>query len=260
MLECHGCHRHVRLHEPSCPFCGVELRSAPAPVSSAGVLLALALGCVLLACADRTSGDAGDSASSDTATTTTTGTTTSEAESSTSTSDTSTTTITTLGDGDGDTNDDWAEEAAAYAGPDDWEEDEVDVGDGDGDGDTQGDGDGDSPTPCAEFGVEAVTLGVNEVFILDGPSLIEGECGAPGPEGVYSFTAPADGFFEFTLTSEAFEGALSLAGEICDPLELILCEVAPVPISLGLSEGVSINLVVDSFAGAGLGTLEISTN
>lgn len=256
MLECSGCHRHVRLDETHCPFCATALRTAPAPTPTRVAALVLSLGIASLACADRTTGDTDLATDSDT-TTTESATETSESETTTN-PETSTSTTTTVGDGDGDitTDEMELEEAAAYAGPDDWGDGDGDPW-GDGDGDPSGDGDGDPELPCSSFDPQVLEVGANDFVIQDQPSQLESSCGAGGPEQVFSFVAPADGFYDFILTSADFDAAMYLVGELCSPLDEIQCESGPA-ISIGLPANTAVNVVVDSYGGPGSGTLEVT--
>ena len=238
MFACHGCHRHVRIDELACPFCGASLSSSPAPAAGRTAVLVATLGLTTFACATRPVDDLSDESS-----------TTAESTSTETTTDTTMTTVTTVGDGDGDPNDDWSEEASAYAGPDDW---------GDGDGDP-GDGDGDPPAiPCADYAIGPVELGSNEVVIIDSPSLLEASCGANGPEAVHQFVAPSEGFYAFELTDAEFaDWSLYLVGDVCSPLDELACSVNEA-VPQDLLEGQLVHVVIDVPAGSsGTANLEI---
>jgi hypothetical protein len=159
------------------------------------------------------------------------------------------------GDGDGDNNDTGPGDGDGDPGDGDGD---GDTGDGDGDSDTgdgDGDGDGDPVAPCAELGATPVVLGPNPVDLVD-PGTLESDCGHPGPEGVYSFAAPAAGGYEFALIDADFEGALyPLDGE-CAPVNE-LCVASPEVLTLDLALGEVVLVVVDSSAG-GSGTLDIA--
>jgi hypothetical protein len=162
------------------------------------------------------------------------------------------------GDGDGDTGGDGDGDPG---GDGDGDQGDGDPGDGDpGDGD--GDGDGESDTggmDCAPFDPEPLDAGSHMVEVIDGPSLAEGSCGTAGPESVYSYTATVDGLVRFELTSSDFDAALYVIG-VCEPLEEIACVAAPDPLLIEqlMTQGLTYYIVVDSFAGAGTGTLEIT--
>ena len=100
-------------------------------------------------------------------------------------------------------------------------------------------------------------VGANDFVIQDQPSQLASSCGADGPEQVFSFVAPADGFYDFILTSADFDATMYLVGELCSPLDEIQCEPGPA-ISIGLPANTAVNVVVDSFGGPGSGTLEVT--
>jgi hypothetical protein len=124
MLVCHGCHRHVRVEDPTCPFCGTSITTITAPSSGRLGSLALTAG-LMLACTDKQGDSDGN-------------TTTANSE-----------TMTTLGDGDGDPNETLENAASDYGGPEDFSS-----GDGDGDGTPCGDF---GPVP-AMVGANPVTV------------------------------------------------------------------------------------------------------
>jgi hypothetical protein len=159
------------------------------------------------------------------------------------------------GDGDGDTGGDGDGDPG---GDGDGDQGDGDPGDGDpGDGD--GDGTDSGGMDCGLFAPEPLDAGSHMVEIVDGPSLAEGSCGTAGPESVYSYTATADGLVRFELTSSDFDAALYVIGA-CEPLEEIACVTAPDPLLIEqlMTQGLTYYIVVDSFAGAGTGTLEIT--
>ena len=133
------------------------------------------------------------------------------------------------------------------------------MGDGDGESDS-GDGDGDAETPCVIY--DPIVLGVEEnaIVIADGMSSFQGSCGAPGPDEIYSFPAPNDGSYEFTLASDAFDGVLYLVGETCIPLEELACEPEGQAITHDMLAGEVVFIVVDSEGGFGAATLTIAAN
>ena len=56
MLVCHGCHRHVRVSETECPFCGTDIDTMPAPAPLKVGAMALIVGLSMFGCSD----DGGD--------------------------------------------------------------------------------------------------------------------------------------------------------------------------------------------------------
>jgi hypothetical protein len=134
-----------------------------------------------------------------------------------------------------------------------------DPGDGDpGDGDS-GDGDGDPGTECAMFDPMPLEVGEHAIDIPDVPSQFEGNCGGAGPDALFSFMAPADGTYEFTLTSVAFEGVLYLVGDECIPLDWIACvPEGEEPLVHQMVQGEVVYIIVDSTADPGPATLTIA--
>jgi hypothetical protein len=57
MLVCNGCHRHVRVEEPSCPFCGAAITMITAPSPARLSTMAFTAGLGLLACGERGESD-----------------------------------------------------------------------------------------------------------------------------------------------------------------------------------------------------------
>jgi hypothetical protein len=129
------------------------------------------------------------------------------------------------------------------------------TGDGDGDGDPSSTGDGDGE--CAMYEPIAVVEADNAIEILDVMSSFDGDCGFPGPDAVFSFTATSDASYEFKLTSDAFEGALYLVAGSCDPLEEIACDLEGQAIIHPMGVGEVVYIIVDSDAAPGAATLSI---
>jgi hypothetical protein len=241
MLVCHGCHRHVRVEEPACPFCSTVNTAIPAPYPARLAPLTLTAGLTLLACGT----DEGESDDMTTAN---------------SNGDT------TLGDGNDDPNDTADTAVSEYGGPDDWGDGDgdPDTGDGDGDGDGDpdtgdGDGDGDGDVPCADFDPATVVLGLNPITIVEGVSQLQASCGSAGPEAIHAFSAEADGQYYFAVLDADFEATLYLVDGICDPLAELACAVPPQLIAWPLVAGQSVDVVIDSSGAAGTATLEITT-
>jgi hypothetical protein len=166
------------------------------------------------------------------------------------------------GNGDGDGDGDPGGDGDGDGDPGDGD---GDTGDGDGDGDPgDGDGDGDGdPLGCEEFNPLPLVEGSNPIMIIDGNSLLEASCGAPGPETVYAFTAPIDGLAQFTLSGATFEAALYVVALECNPLEEIACAAAPTdPLMVEqlMTADQTYYIVVDSFAGGGDATLDVTIN
>lgn len=219
MLICHGCHRHVRVEEPSCPFCGTALATITAPNSGRLGSLALTAGLSVLACSDGDSNNDGM-------------TTTANSES-----------VTTVGDGDGDPNEFSESVAADYGGPSEF---------GDGDGDPE------EGTPCADYGPIPALVGLNAVTV-DAGSLLEGSCGGIGPEAIYSFVAEVDGEHTFAVIDANFEATLYVVGTICEPLDELACVAVPEVVTVPMTMGQAVHVVVDSSGAAGTASLEITT-
>jgi hypothetical protein len=230
MLVCHGCHRHVRVEEPACPFCGTTIAtitasgtaSCTAPSSARLGSLALTAGLGLLACS--TDG---------------------ESESNSMTTSANSESMTTMGDGDGDPNEFSEEAAADYGGPNEF-------GDGDGDPD-EGEG-----IPCDDYGPTPALVGLNAVSV-DAGSLLQGSCGGIGPEAIYSFVAEVDGEHTFAVIDANFEASLYVVGAVCEPLDEYACVTVPDVITLPMTIGDVVHVVVDSSGAAGTASLEITT-
>jgi hypothetical protein len=134
---------------------------------------------------------------------------------------------------------------------------------GDGDGDTgtdTGDGDGDTGSmdeACESLSPEDVVLGVNEIVLLDGPSMFASDCGGDGPEQVYRFTADDPGEYEFSVDAMDFLPALYVVSG-CDPLAVLDCAAEPAALSVQLGAGETVYVVVDSIVGVGPASLTVS--
>jgi hypothetical protein len=159
------------------------------------------------------------------------------------------------GDGDGDPT--GAGDGDGDAGDGDGDEQDAGDGDGDGDGDATGDGDGDGDVPCETHEPIDVTETDNAIEIPNVMSSFDGSCGSPGPDAVFRFTATSDASYEFTLSSDAFEGVLYLVGGTCDPLDEIACDLEGQAIIHDMLVGDVVYIIVDSDAGPGAATLSI---
>jgi hypothetical protein len=157
--------------------------------------------------------------------------------------DTASETMTTLGDGDGDPNDTLDRGSSDYGGP------ELS---GDGDGDT-----GESIS-CTDFGPTPAMVGLNPVTVEAG-SLLMGSCGGIGPEAIYSFVAEVDGDYTFAVTGADFEATLYVVGPICAPLAELDCVTVPDVVTMPMTIGQTVHVVVDSSGAAGTASLEITT-
>ena len=131
---------------------------------------------------------------------------------------------------------------------------------GDGDGDPGGDGDGEGDGPCGGLEITEASDGANAVQILEGPSALEAECGAPGPEQIFVYTASAAGLVSFELSEFEADAAVYVLDETCDPGLALVCELSPDVAQVMLAADESIYVVVDSLAGAITGTLTITIN
>lgn len=141
---------------------------------------------------------------------------------------------------------------------------EDDGGDGDGDGETaggdgDGDGDGDTAgeTDCAELGAVPLVLGSNDVTIEPGESVLEGSCGHPGPERIYSYVGEQAVDLELTLTG--FDAALyAVDGIMCLPLVELSCVNTPEVLTVAIEAGQLVHVVVDAATlDGGSGTLDV---
>lgn len=177
------------------------------------------------------------------------------------------------GDGDGDNGQEGTDSEAGDGDPGDGDgdgDDDPSTGDGDGDastgdgdgepGDGDGDGDGESAGDgdCETYEPVAVVEADNAIEILDMMSSFDGQCGSPGPDAVFSFTATSDANYQFTLISGAFEGALYLVGGSCNPLEQIACDLEGQAIVHPMAVGEVVYLIVDSDGALGAATLSIA--
>jgi len=97
---------------------------------------------------------------------------------------------------------------------------------------------------------------------LGGTNTFEGSCGGAGrSERSYSWVAPSDGLFRFTVTTDAFDPALYvLDGPLCDA-PILGCNASgagalPAEVTRHLTAGQAVTLVVDSVQGAGVFTLD----
>jgi serine/threonine protein kinase len=114
-------------------------------------------------------------------------------------------------------------------------------------------------TECAMFDPMPLEVGEHAIDIPDVPSQFEGNCGGAGPDALFSFMAPADGTYEFTLTSVAFEGVLYLVGDECIPLDWIACvPEGEEPLVHQMVQGEVVYIIVDSTADPGPATLTIA--
>jgi hypothetical protein len=175
MLECQGCHRHVRATESSCPFCGADVLLTSAPGTGSFPLVAFAAGLSLLGCSEPDD-EAGDSNA-----------TTTESSTDTSTSETSSTT----GDGDGDTQTTLEDDGTAYGGPMPCSELDNAI-----------------PIAVGSNPIDTSMSG-NEFDTSCGD-----QQGA-GPDELLLFQAPAAGTFNFALTGATFDAWLLRSGYYC---------------------------------------------
>ena len=129
-----------------------------------------------------------------------------------------------------------------------------DPGTGDGDGDATGDGDGDTTTngdsgePCSNYFEEedVLVLGDNFVTVTDAISVVNGSCGSDGPDAIYAFTAEVAGDYTFSLSSEDFDGALYLVGELCNPVDELACEIQGDDLVYAFGADETVFVVVDA--------------
>jgi hypothetical protein len=147
------------------------------------------------------------------------------------------------GDGDGD-----ATEEGDTTGPDTGETGPA----GDGDGDTEFD-----PLSCNPFEPMELSVGPNDVEVVDGVSALTSECGGAGAESVYQFMAPSEGDWQFVIEESEFTEVLSLVGS-CVPVDELACSPAPAMIQQFLAQGEVVFVIVDSDEGFGTATLTIT--
>jgi hypothetical protein len=220
MLVCNGCQRHVRVEESACPFCGAAIAMICAPSPARlGSTMVLTAGLGLLACGEGKDSD--DMAM-----------------------DTAGETMTTLGDGDGDPNEDLDRGGSDYGGPELTSESDTDTGE--------------DVIFCTDFGPTPAMVGLNPVTVEAG-SLLEGSCGGIGPEAIYSFVAAVDGDHTFAVIDADFEATLYVVGPICDPLDELDCVTVPDVVTMPMTIGQTVHVVVDSSGAAGTASLEITT-
>jgi len=106
-------------------------------------------------------------------------------------------------------------------------------------------------------------LPILEQGVVSGPSLWEGSCGGLGPEAVFSWTAPQDGYYIFDTKSSSVDTVLYLKTGGCYGLE-VGCDddIAPGTLSSEirrfLSAGETVTIFVDSFNSGGSYQLNIS--
>lgn len=138
---------------------------------------------------------------------------------------------TSVGDGDGD---DWAERGdSAYGVP---------------------------GTTCEELGPEPVALGDNAIVITQEFGDVWQSCGGVSTASLYSFTATADGDYEFAVQNADFNPVFSLIGYYCEPLEELGCTMPPETLTQTLVADETIHIAVDSndVAVDGMATLTIT--
>ncbi len=111
--------------------------------------------------------------------------------------------------------------------------------------------------PCQIVGV-LTEADANIVEIVDGPDFIQTECGAPGPESVYLFTAPVSTTYEFSGYDAEFDGVLSVGPPYCDPFAAAECSEFGTPLYLWIDAGEEVYVIVDSAGGTGQAKLSIS--
>jgi hypothetical protein len=139
---------------------------------------------------------------------------------------------TTLGDGDGDPNETLEATAAEYAGPDE--------------------------IPCADFDPIPAVVGLNAVTV-GGNSSLEGSCGGDGPDAIYSFVAQADAEHTFAVTDATFQATLYVVGLTCFPPNELACVSVPEVVTMPMTVGQTVHVVVDSNGAGGTASLEITT-
>jgi hypothetical protein len=105
---------------------------------------------------------------------------------------------------------------------------------------------------------DVVDLGENPVSVAAGASSYQGSCGGNQSETLYSFTAPADGDYSFTLAGAEFVGVLHLLDEVCAPIA-DACSSTGDPVSKAMLTGEIVIVVVDSDGGIGSATLSITS-
>jgi hypothetical protein len=135
-----------------------------------------------------------------------------------------------------------------------------DTGDGDGDsagGDGDGDGGSGGETDCAELGAAPLEIGSNDVTIDPGASVLEGACGHPGPERIYSYVGDQAVNLELTLTG--FDAALeAVDGLMCLPLAESSCVNTPEVLTVAVEAGQLVHVIVDAATPeGGSGTLDV---
>ena len=225
MLVCHGCHSHVRLDDPTCPFCGAAISTAAAARGTKLGVTALGAGLTLLGCATEPSPT--DTGADSTTAISSSGTSTDSSTTEGTTAGTDTTETT-----DGDSGTDWSE-GAAYGVPE---------------------------TACDDLGPLDVDLGDNAIMVDTDFSFVYQTCGGVGTASLYAFTAPADGDYEFAVIEADFPAVLSLIGFYCEPLDEFACTLAPETLTQTLTADERVHIAIDAadMAVDGQGNLTIT--
>ncbi|NVB37965.1 hypothetical protein G6O69_08965 [Pseudenhygromyxa sp. WMMC2535] len=110
---------------------------------------------------------------------------------------------------------------------------------------------------CEAF--DAIALGLDELVDFEipaGSSAFESDCGAPGPELLYAFTAEEAGSYEAELSNLAEPVAFYLAVE-CDPLETAQCNLGDTALVFELAAGETAYFVVDAEQAGAVGTVTV---
>lgn len=208
MLECTRCRRHVRIEETNCPFCGASVSMASAPGPSKLGLMALSAGLSMFAC--TTDPEPTTTMVGDEGGSSTTDANETGSETGVTLSDTDVTSVTDSNDAAGE----------AYGSPE---------------------------FPCEEYGPWPLMVGNNAVAVDDiNPLYLWQTCGGVGSTELYSFTAPADGDYEFAVIDASFPAVLSLVGYLCEPPEEFACSLAPETITRTLSADETVHVLLDT--------------
>lgn len=113
-------------------------------------------------------------------------------------------------------------------------------------------------SPCDELVEVVLEVGDNPLDI-DGAGVLEGSCGAPGPEVVGEFQAPADGSFEFAVAEVEFDGVFYVSAGGCGEMDELDCATPETSIVVeDVAAGEVFYVVVDASAGPASATLVIT--
>lgn len=121
-------------------------------------------------------------------------------------------------------------------------------------------GDTGSESDCesAALGEDPLTIDLNEISILEGSNLVEGDCGTGGPEFIGEFIAPDMGTYAFSVGPADFDGVIYFVDGACVQFEGESCAGPDASLLIDMQAGEAVLVAVESNAGAAAATLTIT--